>query len=85
MAQAPGSPPIQADSIWSLKPWWCQPWSIVLTGVAGPLASWLLIHRWWVTAPLATAVLIWWSLFLVLMPRAFRQQTGLLRSDSAQP
>ena len=23
-------------SFWALKPWWCQPWSIVLTGVAGP-------------------------------------------------
>jgi len=20
-------------AFWSLKPWWCQPWSILLTGV----------------------------------------------------
>lgn len=26
-SQAPG-----AVSIWQLKPWWCQPWSILLTG-----------------------------------------------------
>jgi hypothetical protein len=83
MSQDPGVP-IQAGSIWSLKPWWCQPWSILLTGVALPLGSWLLIHRWWVTAPLAAAVLIWWWLFLVLMPRAFSQQTSLPGRDSAQ-
>ena len=24
------------DSMWQLKPWWCQPWSIILTGIAIP-------------------------------------------------
>jgi hypothetical protein len=58
--------------IWALKPWWCQPWSIVLTGLAVPIVSWLLLGRWWITAPLAAGVLVWWWLFLVLMPRAYR-------------
>ena len=35
--------------------------------------SWLLLHRWWVTAPVAAAVLLWWALFLVLVPAAYRQ------------
>lgn len=61
-------------SLWSLKPWWCQPWSIVLTGLAIPAASWWLLQRWWITAPLAAAVLLWWWLFLVLVPRAYREQ-----------
>ncbi|MEX1323347.1 MAG: DUF6737 family protein, partial [Synechococcaceae cyanobacterium] len=34
-----------------MKPWWCQPWSIVLTGLSGIGASWLVLHRWWITAP----------------------------------
>ncbi|WP_072061620.1 DUF6737 family protein [Synechococcus sp. GFB01] len=84
MPEDPGEP-TQGVSIWSLKPWWCQPWSILITGIALPLGSWLLVHRWWVTVPLAAAVLTWWGLFLVLMPRAFREQTALLRRESTQP
>ena len=31
----------QPVAFWSLKPWWCQPWSIVLTGRChGSLGSW---------------------------------------------
>ena len=33
--------------------------------------SWLLLHRWWITLPLAAAVLLWWWLFLVLVPGAY--------------
>ena len=60
-------------SIWQLKPWWCQPWSIVLTGLAVVAGSWLWLHRWWITAPAAAAVIGWWWLFLGLMPAAYRR------------
>jgi len=63
----------QSD-IWSLKPWWCQPWSIVLTGFMVPAVTWLLLGRWWITAPVVVGVLVWWWLFLVAVPRAYRQQ-----------
>ncbi|MCP9887357.1 hypothetical protein KBY96_05330 [Cyanobium sp. ATX 6A2] len=63
-----------ADTLWTLKPWWCQPWSIVLTGLAVIVGSWLMLHRWWISAPAALAVLLWWWLFLVLAPAAYRQQ-----------
>jgi hypothetical protein len=58
--------------MWQQKPWWCQPWSIVLTGVGVVGGSWWLLERWWVSAPLAMAVLLWWWLFLVLAPAAYR-------------
>lgn len=61
-----------SESIWTHKPWWCQPWSIVLTGLMLPSASWLLMQRWWITAPLAAGVGVWWWLFLVLVPRAYQ-------------
>lgn len=64
-----------APDLWSSKPWWCQPWTIVLTGVAVPLVSWLLLHSLWVTAPLSFAVLVWWWLFLVLVPAAYKQDS----------
>lgn len=40
-----------------------------MTIVAG---SWILLHRLWITLPVAAAVVIWWVLFLVLVPTAYR-------------
>ena len=60
------------QSLWALKPWWCQPWSIVLTGLAVVLASWWLLRLWWVSLPVGLAVLVWWWLFLVAVPAAYR-------------
>lgn len=64
---------VQSTSLWAAKPRWCQPWSIVLTGFLVPVASWLLLHRVWVTAPVVGAVLLWWWLFLVIGPAAYHQ------------
>ena len=57
-----------AQGFWSQKPWWCQPWSILLTGVVLIAASWLVLHLWWLTALVAVPVLAWWGLFLVVVP-----------------
>jgi membrane protein YdbS with pleckstrin-like domain len=62
------------ESIWALKPWWCQPWSILLTGVGIVAASWWWLQRWWITGPVALLVLLWWLLFLVLVPASYREQ-----------
>jgi hypothetical protein len=58
----------EAASMWQAKPWWCQPWSIVLTGIVMVVASWLLLHRLWITLPVASVILVWWFLFLKLVP-----------------
>ena len=36
--------------------------------------SWLLLHRWWITAPLTLGVVLWWWLFLVVVPRAYQTE-----------
>jgi len=64
----------QELSLWALKPWWCQPWSILLTGIAAIAGSWLLLCRLWITIPGAALVLLWWWLFLVIVPRAYRAE-----------
>lgn len=79
---APPTPDGEATSFWQLKPFWCQPWSILLTGVAVPSASWLLLQRWWITAPITLAVLLWWWLFLVLVPAS--HDAGMSPQDGAQ-
>ena len=74
-------------SIWSHKPWWCQPWSILLTGVAVAISSWLLFGRWWLSLLVAVGVLLWWGLFLVLVPAAWRQeaQAAQVEGGVSQP
>lgn len=71
-------------SIWFQKPWWCQPWSIVLTGVAVVSISWLLFGRWWLSLVVAVGVSLWWGLFLVLVPAAWRQEAQAA-ADLAPP
>jgi hypothetical protein len=66
--------PERLPSLWSLKPWWCQPWSILLTGMVVVAASWLLVGRWWLSLVVATGVGAWWMLFLVLVPAAYRAE-----------
>lgn len=75
-----------ATSLWSLKPWWCQPWSILATGLAVSGGSWWALQRWWVTLPLSLLVLGWWLVFLVLVPAAWRleQATAAVEQEAAQ-
>ncbi len=61
---------------WSLKPWWCQPWSILLTGIVAVAGSWWGLQNWWITLPLAALVALWWILFLVLVPAGYRAASG---------
>ncbi|MCX5928560.1 MULTISPECIES: DUF6737 family protein [unclassified Synechococcus] len=57
-----------AHPFWSLKPWWCQPWTILLTGTIGIAGSWLLLQIWWLTTGVALVVIAWWVLFLLIVP-----------------
>ena len=57
-----------AHPFWSLKPWWCQPWTILLTGTVAITTSWLVLHIWWLTVAIAVLVLAWWCLFLLIVP-----------------
>ncbi|WP_448561431.1 DUF6737 family protein [Trichothermofontia sp.] len=54
---------------WNYKPWWCQPWSILLTGLGLILGSWLFFHRYWVTGLVAVPVFTWMGFFLLVWPR----------------
>lgn len=67
-------PGFTPGSVWDLKPWWCQPWSILLTGLAIVTGSWMVLHLWWLTAGVSVVIAAWWLLFLVLMPAAWKQE-----------
>ncbi|HIK46808.1 MAG TPA: hypothetical protein IGR64_18325 [Leptolyngbyaceae cyanobacterium M65_K2018_010] len=72
-------------SPWQLKPWWCQPWSIALTGLGLISGSWGLFHRGWLTLLVAIPVTVWMGFFLLLWPRLVRgpeeEQAGTPSSD----
>lgn len=67
--------------VWQHKPAWCQPWTIILTGLMVISASWLLFHRWWVSVPIAALILMWWGYFLVLYPRLVNQMANQTRES----
>lgn len=69
----------KALSPWQYKPWWCQPWSIVLTSCVAIAGSWLLFRTIWVTVLVAIPVLAWMSFFIFLWPSLMRQ-SGLLET-----
>jgi len=46
----------------------------VLTGLVVVASSWLLFGRWWLSLVVAVGVLLWWGLFLVMVPAAWRQE-----------
>ncbi|MDX2096218.1 MAG: DUF6737 family protein [Leptolyngbyaceae cyanobacterium bins.59] len=71
------------QSPWSYKPWWCQPWSIVLTGVSLIVGSWLLFKTLWLTGLLSLPVLAWMGFFLLLWPDAVMRNT-VLETDQDQ-
>jgi hypothetical protein len=79
---------VRTPSFWSLKPWWCQPWSILLTGTLGMMIVWLAHQRLhlslWIALPVSLAILAWWLLFLVLVPTA-AQQEGFNSTNQDKP
>ena len=74
-----------SESFWNHKPWWCQPWSILLTGVVVVGGSWWLLRLWWISAPLALGVLVWWWLFLVAVPAAYRAEQEFAADQNTEP
>ena len=67
-------------SPWSYKPWWCQPWSILLTGITLISGSWLLFKTLWVTIIVSIPLLIWMGFFLLVWPKLMIQ-SGVQESE----
>lgn len=57
---------------WAYKPVWCQPWSIISTGIAFVAgARWITGESTIATVVAAVPILVWWYVFLVLVPGDF--------------
>ncbi len=56
-------------NLWNYKPWWCQPWSIILTGIVIISGSWLIMKIIWLTILVAITISLWWVYFLIIYPQ----------------
>ncbi len=56
-------------NVWDYKPWWCQPWSILLTGTTIIGTSWIIFKIIWLTVLVAIPILTWMGFFLLVYPK----------------
>ena len=60
------------NKFWDLKPYWCQPWSIITFGILVLIFSWTLFGNIIITSVLGFFVIVWWVFFLILVPRSYK-------------
>ena len=60
-----------ASSVWKTKPFWCQPWTIVLFGVFCVSLPTLAFDWKFVSVAVAVPISAWWYVFLVLYPKSY--------------
>jgi hypothetical protein len=70
-----------SPNMWQSKPWWCQPWTIILTGVIIITSSWLIFHTLWLTVPVAALIILWWTYFLIIVPRLLMEMRAEAQRD----
>ena len=59
---------------WSEKPYWCQPWSIVLFGSTVIFIILYLTENIFFRSLFILPVLIWWLLFLIIAPNIYNKE-----------
>ncbi|KAF5455022.1 hypothetical protein F2P56_024641 [Juglans regia] len=64
---------LEYDTVWDTKPSWCQPWTIILTGVSVTASSWLIFHSVVVTIGILLLICTWWYIFLYSYPKAYSE------------
>ncbi len=62
------------NHFWKEKPFWCQPWTILLTGASLIIISWTLFQSKFITILISIVTSIWWLLFLLLVPIIYSRQ-----------
>jgi len=82
-SQGDDDPP---TDVWETKPAWCQPHSIVATGVLATATPVNVLHlNGWFgtlsTTVVGVGVLAWWFLFLYVVPREYARSVEAFRED----
>ena len=61
------------NKFWDLKPYWCQPWSIISFGIFVLTFSWILFNNLIISLIIGLIIIIWWILFLILAPNLYQR------------
>ena len=56
---------------WDLKPYWCQPWSIITFGILVLFFSSAIFNNIIITSILAFCITAWWVIFLIIVPSSY--------------
>ena len=62
-----------SKDVWETKPFWCQPWSIISTGIVIISAPEVLFHSTWVSLLISIPIATWWYIFLYSYPKAYSE------------
>ena len=57
---------------WDLKPYWCQPWSIITFGILVLTLSWKIFNNIIISSITALFIITWWVLFLLIVPNSYK-------------
>ena len=61
------------NSFWDLKPFWCQPWTIISFGIVVIIMSWKFFSNIIITSILFFLIISWWILFLIIAPNLYHE------------
>jgi len=64
---------MEERNVWKTKPVWCQPWTIVLTGMLIISLPTLVFDWKYVSVAFAFPIAAWWYVFLYAYPKSFRE------------
>ena len=64
-------------NFWNLKPYWCQPWSIIGFGCLVIVFSWKLFNNIIISSILSFFIIVWWIVFLILAPNSYQKSNDI--------
>ncbi|KAJ4910315.1 hypothetical protein Rs2_04936 [Raphanus sativus] len=74
---------LEYDSVWDTKPSWCQPWTIVVTGLSIVACSWAILHSVLVSSLAVGLIGAWWYIFLYSYPKSYSEMIAERRKRVA--
>lgn len=72
------------EDMWRSKPPWCQPWTIVTTGVLAISIGWALFNSPLFTSLSMAVIFVWWYLFLFLVPTSYAEAARQMKKGHGQ-
>ncbi|CAH8301321.1 unnamed protein product [Eruca vesicaria subsp. sativa] len=74
---------LEYDSVWDTKPSWCQPWTIVVTGLSVVACSWGILHSVLASSLAVGLISAWWYIFLYSYPKSYSEMIAERRKRVA--